>query len=253
MTRWSARWLSLAALVSLGVASPATAQVQGVGAGWTNVYSAASGNSANVTSTSTATVPTGSNRLLLLGVVMELSGANTLTSISATFGGAPMTLIASSGGVSRQEQAALFYLADAQIPSGPQTFAVNYNVNGATTTVSGLHMDWRSYIGVDQASPLVDSSANNSGAANVTFGSQVDYVADGLVAFAAGNGGAAVLLISEDLDELIELSDRVLVMSEGRIVFQTSAPAGDRASIGRSMGGHHLDSAPLKEAQHASA
>ncbi|MFN8091158.1 MAG: C25 family cysteine peptidase [Vicinamibacteria bacterium] len=194
MTRWSVRWLALAALVSVGVASPASAQVQAVGSGWTNVYSAASGNSTIVTSTSTATVAGGTNRLLLLGVVMELSGANTLTSISATFGGVPMTLIASSGGVSRQEQAALFYLADGQIPSGAQTFAVNYNVNGGATTVTGLHMDWRSYTGVDQSSPIVDFSANNSGAANVTFGTQVDYLADGLVAYAAGNGGGAATM-----------------------------------------------------------
>ncbi|HMN83238.1 MAG TPA: ABC transporter ATP-binding protein [Burkholderiaceae bacterium] len=59
----------------------------------------------------------------------------------------------------------------------------------------------------------------------------------------ARNGGTAVLLVSEDLDELIELSDRVLVMSEGRIVFQTAQPAADRAQIGRSMGGHHLEEA----------
>ena len=38
---------------------------------------------------------------------------------------------------------------------------------------------------------------------------------------AARNGGAAVLLISEDLDEILELSDRILVMSEGRIVYET--------------------------------
>jgi simple sugar transport system ATP-binding protein len=53
----------------------------------------------------------------------------------------------------------------------------------------------------------------------------------------ARNDGAAVLLVSEDLDELIELSDRVLVMSGGRIVYGTDAPARDRSEIGRWMGG----------------
>ena len=55
---------------------------------------------------------------------------------------------------------------------------------------------------------------------------------------AARNGGAAVLLMSEDLDEIMELSDRVLVMSEGRLVYETDAAAADRAEIGRQMGGH---------------
>lgn len=52
------------------------------------------------------------------------------------------------------------------------------------------------------------------------------------------NRGAAVLLVSEDLDEILELADRVAVMSEGRINY--SAPVGetDRATIGRHMAGH---------------
>lgn len=59
----------------------------------------------------------------------------------------------------------------------------------------------------------------------------------------ARNEGAAVLLISEDLDELIELSDQVLVMSEGRIVYRTPTPREHRAAIGRNMGGHHEEAA----------
>ncbi|MCZ8096733.1 MAG: ABC transporter ATP-binding protein [Burkholderiales bacterium] len=55
----------------------------------------------------------------------------------------------------------------------------------------------------------------------------------------ARNGGAAVLLVSEDLDELIELSDRVVVMSEGALVYETARAARDRAEIGRRMGGAH--------------
>jgi ABC-type uncharacterized transport system ATPase subunit len=53
----------------------------------------------------------------------------------------------------------------------------------------------------------------------------------------ARNEGAAVLLVSEDLDELIELSDRVVVMSGGCIVHETANPSGDRAEIGHRMGG----------------
>jgi ABC-type uncharacterized transport system ATPase subunit len=56
---------------------------------------------------------------------------------------------------------------------------------------------------------------------------------------AARNGGAAVLLISEDLDEILELSDRILVMSEGRLVYETPAAEAETAVIGRHMAGHH--------------
>jgi simple sugar transport system ATP-binding protein len=56
---------------------------------------------------------------------------------------------------------------------------------------------------------------------------------------AARNAGAAVLLISEDLDEILELSDRIVVMSEGRIVHAVSGAEADARSIGRHMAGHH--------------
>ena len=54
---------------------------------------------------------------------------------------------------------------------------------------------------------------------------------------AARNAGTAVLLISEDLDELLELSDRIVVISEGRIVHETAAAAADRRTLGAHMGG----------------
>ena len=53
------------------------------------------------------------------------------------------------------------------------------------------------------------------------------------------DAGGAVLLISEDLDELLELSDRIVVMSEGRIVFETDAASADRQVLGAHMGGGH--------------
>ncbi len=52
------------------------------------------------------------------------------------------------------------------------------------------------------------------------------------------NRGAAVLLVSEDLDEILELADRVAVMSEGRLGPATPVEATGRAEIGRRMGGH---------------
>ena len=56
---------------------------------------------------------------------------------------------------------------------------------------------------------------------------------------AARNAGAAVLLISEDLDEILELSDRILVMSEGRLVYETPVAGAEAGTIGRHMAGHH--------------
>jgi simple sugar transport system ATP-binding protein len=55
----------------------------------------------------------------------------------------------------------------------------------------------------------------------------------------ARNRGTAVLLVSEDLDELLELSDRIVVMSEGRIVHETGIEAVDLHEIGAHMAGHH--------------
>jgi simple sugar transport system ATP-binding protein len=51
--------------------------------------------------------------------------------------------------------------------------------------------------------------------------------------------GGAVLLISEDLDELLELSDRIVVMSEGRVVYETPAATAERQVLGAHMGGGH--------------
>ncbi len=52
------------------------------------------------------------------------------------------------------------------------------------------------------------------------------------------NRGAAVLLVSEDLDEILELADRVAVMSEGRITYVAPVAETDRVTIGHHMAGH---------------
>ena len=55
---------------------------------------------------------------------------------------------------------------------------------------------------------------------------------------AVRNRGAAVLLVSEDLDEILALADRIVVMYNGCIVYETSALTANRATIGRHMAGH---------------
>ena len=52
------------------------------------------------------------------------------------------------------------------------------------------------------------------------------------------NRGAAVLLVSEDLDEILELSDRIAVMSGGKVTYVVDAATADRTTIGRHMAGH---------------
>jgi len=54
----------------------------------------------------------------------------------------------------------------------------------------------------------------------------------------ARNRGVAILLISEDLDEIMELSDRIIVMSEGQIAFETPIATAKVAEIGHYMAGH---------------
>ncbi len=54
--------------------------------------------------------------------------------------------------------------------------------------------------------------------------------------------GAAVLLVSADLDEIFQLSDRIAVMYEGRIVAEMPAEKADRRQIGLLMGGYQVAS-----------
>jgi simple sugar transport system ATP-binding protein len=54
---------------------------------------------------------------------------------------------------------------------------------------------------------------------------------------AARTAGAAIVLISDDLDEILNLADRIGVMTRGRIAAEFDAPA-DRQEVGRIMVDH---------------
>lgn len=56
--------------------------------------------------------------------------------------------------------------------------------------------------------------------------------------------GTAVLLISEDLDELLAVSDRIAVMFEGDVVGMVSADEADVDAIGLMMAGEHVGRGP---------
>jgi ABC-type uncharacterized transport system ATPase subunit len=75
--------------------------------------------------------------------------------------------------------------------------------------------------------------------ANPCFG--LDFAATAFVhnlLIETRNSGGAVLLISEDLDELMKLADRIVVISEGAIAHETLRADLDLATVGQYMGGH---------------
>ncbi|VXC95823.1 ABC transporter [Burkholderia sp. 8Y] len=85
--------------------------------------------------------------------------------------------------------------------------------------------------------------------ANPVFGLDFASVADiHARILAVRDAGAAVLLVSEDLDELLELADRIAVIAEGRLVHETVASGADRVALGRHMAGH-VESAGRDTAQ----
>jgi simple sugar transport system ATP-binding protein len=62
-----------------------------------------------------------------------------------------------------------------------------------------------------------------------------DYVRSQLLARAAD--GAAIVLVSEDLDELLALSDRLVVLYEGRVVGEMAVSDADVEHLGMLMAG----------------
>jgi ABC-type uncharacterized transport system ATPase subunit len=74
--------------------------------------------------------------------------------------------------------------------------------------------------------------------ANPCFGLDFASVADIRADHGAAQSRRAVLLVSEDLDEILELSDRIAVMSGGKVAYLTPAAGADRTTIGRHTAGH---------------
>ena len=63
----------------------------------------------------------------------------------------------------------------------------------------------------------------------------IEFIHNQLIS--ARDGGAAVLLVSAELDEILSLSDRIAVMSDGKIVAIVESKDADRNYIGRLMAG----------------
>ena len=67
----------------------------------------------------------------------------------------------------------------------------------------------------------------------------IEFVHKQLVA--QRDAGKAILVVSFELDEIIDLSDRILVLYQGRIVGEFASGTVDRATLGLLMGGRSLD------------
>ena len=61
--------------------------------------------------------------------------------------------------------------------------------------------------------------------------------------------GSAVLLISEDLDEIMQLSDRILVLYNGRINGEVSREQADKETIGQLMAGLSIEEGAFYESK----
>jgi simple sugar transport system ATP-binding protein len=53
----------------------------------------------------------------------------------------------------------------------------------------------------------------------------------------ARSAGQAILLISEDLDEVMSLSDRIFVLYRGSVVHETPGETAELATVGAAMAG----------------
>jgi general nucleoside transport system ATP-binding protein len=85
---------------------------------------------------------------------------------------------------------------------------------------------------------LMDGEARILVVANPCHG--LDFVATAFVhnhLVELRNNGGALLVVSEDLDELVKLADRIVVMSGGAIAHETRPAELDRALLGRYIGG----------------
>ena len=51
------------------------------------------------------------------------------------------------------------------------------------------------------------------------------------------NGGKGILLVSADFDEVLNLSDRILIVFEGKIIGELSRAEASVEALGRLLGG----------------
>ena len=109
---------------------------------------------------------------------------------------------------------------------------------GAARTLSGGNMQklilGRALLGADDSTPAKRLIVAHQPTWGLDIGS-VDYVQGQLIQ--ARDNGAAILLISDDLDEVLALGDRIAVLHGGRLTAALPAAAWSRDTIGLAMAG----------------
>ncbi len=158
--------------------------------GWTTLTSGSGAASATNLNVGSITVggSSGTQRLLLVSVVMELNAPAVNKTISVSCGGSGLTQIGVTANTQR-EIVWLGYLKDSQIGTGSKQLLLTYS--GGASTVSGYHVLWAAYSDVNQTTPIptAGSAAVSTGTATVTFGSTINYIKNGMTIVVSGNGG----------------------------------------------------------------
>ncbi|HQT42532.1 MAG TPA: ABC transporter ATP-binding protein [Halothiobacillus sp.] len=118
-----------------------------------------------------------------------------------------------------------------------ETFGVKTDgINAKMQTLSGGNVQ-RAVLARELSHPV-----NLLIVANPVFGLDFNAVAETHARLLAARASStAILLVSEDLDELLELADRIVVMSEGKLVYEIPADQADIRVLGHYMAGGHLE------------
>jgi hypothetical protein len=150
---------------------------------WTSRYTAVA--YPTLTSIPLFAVPAGTQRLLVVAVA-STRGTRGSQTIDVSFGGVWLTQAEGDAGANSRQHTYLFYLLDADIPSGNQRLVVS--ITGGASSRNFVYTGV--YSGVDQSTPI--TSSRNFNSLNVVNGNVGPFSTDLLI----GSGEQAVEVIN---------------------------------------------------------